>query len=260
MNNSVLPESFPNLPTALQKLQKLFALGNIDNKQLSKLLQDDPLLCANILKIVNSPHYGLSQKVSSINHAVLLLGATIIRGIVMAAILKKSFALDLSPYQITIEQFDIICALRVKFLKTWVHDTALDMQNLSSVAFLMEAGKIVTSNFILQRKEYERFLKLVEDSSIEEAERTLYNMDSYQIAAMLFKKWDFEDSFTDLIKAIPTPHTKEEKLLHVSSVLISIKGILTDETIEEALILANLYDYNITELKDAIKTIKSELL
>ncbi|MDD2358375.1 MAG: HDOD domain-containing protein [Thiovulaceae bacterium] len=260
MGNILIPESFPNLPTALQKLQKLFAYGNIDNKQLALLLQDDPLLCANILKIVNSPHYGLAKKVSSINHAVMLLGATIIRGIVMAAILKKSFALNLSPYKISIEQFDVICALRVKFLNTWVHDETLDIQNLSSAAFLMEAGKIVTSNFILQRKEHEKFLKLLEDSSIEEAERTLFNMDSYQVAAMLFKKWEFEDNFTDLIKAISAPQTKEQKLLHVISILIGIKGILTDETIEEALSFASMYDYDITKLQSAIITVTKELV
>ena len=258
MREILLPESFPNLPSALQKLQKLFALGDIDNKQLAQLLQDDPLLCANILKIVNSVHYGLSQKVSSIHHAVMLLGTTIIRGIVMAAILKKSFPLDLSPYKITIEQFDIICALRVKFLNIWIHDTALDMQNLSSAAFLMEAGKIITSN--LEHNHYERFLKLLKELSIEEAEKTLFSMDNYQIASMLFKRWDFEDNFTDLIKAVSAPRTKEEKLLHVISILIGIDGILTDETIEKALRFADMYECDTVKLKTAIKTIKSELL
>jgi HD-like signal output (HDOD) protein len=259
MTNILVPESFPNLPSALQKLQKMFALGNINNKELAKLLEDDPLLCANILKIVNSPYYGLSNKVSNIAQAVMLLGGTIIRGIVMAAILKKSFSLNLSPYNISIEQFDIICAFRVKFLNEWIKDVTLDAQTLLSAAFLMEAGKIITSNAILEYKYYEKFLKLLEDFSIEEAEKTLFNMDSYKIASMLFKKWEFEENFTELIAGILEPNTLEQKLLHVSSVLISTQGILTDETIEEAFNFANIYELDRIKLENSIQTIKQEL-
>jgi len=259
MSNIILPESFPTLPNAVQKMQEMFANSQIDNKKLIDLLQDDPLLCANILKIVNSPHYGLIKKISSISHAVMLLGATIIRGIVMAAMLKKSFPLNLSPYNISIDEFDNICALRVKFLNSLSKDVALDMQMLSSAAFLMEAGKIITSNLILQNNYNNQFTQLLQTTSTEEAEKNIIGMNSYQVAGVLFHKWAFDDQFTQLVAKLYTPTSKGQKLLHVIATLISTKGILSDETIEEGLKLATLYELQSDELEDTIKTIKKEL-
>lgn len=256
MSNILLPESFPTLPNAVQKMQEIFANTQIDNKQLVDLLQEDPLLCANILKIVNSPHYGLVKRISSINHAVMLLGATIIRGIVMAAMLKKSFTLNLLPYKISIEEFDRICALRVQFLNSLPRDIELNIPVLSSAAFLMEAGKILTSNLILEHNYLNEFTQLLQTSSIEEVEKKILGITSYEIAGILFSKWAFDDDFIQLISNLTTPVSKGQKLLHVSSLLISVKGILSDESIQEALKLATLYKLDTTMLKDAIQTIK----
>jgi HD-like signal output (HDOD) protein len=256
----LLPESFPALPNAVRKMQEMFANSQIDNKKLIDLLEDDPLLCANILKIVNSPHYGLIKKISSISHAVMLLGSTIIRGIVMAAMLKKSFPLNLLPYNISIEEFDNICALRVKFLNSLPKDVELDMQTLSSAAFLMEAGKIITSNLILQNNYNHQFSELLQSLSINEAEKLIFGMDSYQVAGVLFHKWAFDDGFTQLISKLSTPQSKGQKLLHVISTLISVKGILSDETINDALSLATLYELDANSIKKSIEIIKKELV
>jgi HD-like signal output (HDOD) protein len=258
MSSILLPESFPTLPTAVQKMQELFASSQIENNKLVALLQDNPLLCANILKIVNSPHYGLVKKVSSISHAVMLLGATIIRGIVMAAMLKKSFTLNLSPYNLSIDDFDKICVLRVQFLNTLPKDVELNIQVLSSVAFLMEAGKILTSNLILQHNYLNEFTELLQTFSIEEVEKRILGINSYEIAAILFNKWAFDDDFTQLVSNLTTPSSKGQKLLHVISLLISVKGILSDETIKEALELATLYELDTNILQDSIQAIKNE--
>lgn len=259
MAEIILPESLPNLPTAIVKIQKIFLSNNIDSVRLIQLLQEDPLLCANLLMLVNSPHYGLSKKVTSIYHAVMLLGTTVIRGITMAAVLKKSFPLNLSPYNISIEEFDKICNLRVKFLNTWVKEKNIDLQNLSSAAFLMASGKVVTSNAIITRGLSDKFQTLLKNSSALEAEESLFGINNYKVASILFNKWGFDDVFTNLIMAVTNPKTKEEKILHVISVLIDTDGILSEKTVQDALVLVNNYDLNIEAFKSSVQSIQLEL-
>jgi HD-like signal output (HDOD) protein len=237
-----MPDSFPTLPSAIQKMQAIFAQGEVNSRQLVELLESDPLLCANILKIVNSAHYGLPNKVSAVNQAVMLLGTTIIRGIVMAAMLKKSFALNLSPYNITIEQFDQISTLRARFINSWAKEFEVDIQTLSAAAFLMESGKIITSNIIVQNNYTTQFWELLKSHTIEDAEKILFAADSYTVAGILFQKWDFEKKFTDMIIGILQSQTLEQKLLHVSSVLISTEGILTEQTLQKASQLLEEYE------------------
>ena len=160
----------------------------------------------------------------------------------MAAMLKKSFTLNLSPYHITIEQFDQICTLRARFINLWAKDYAIDIQSVASAAFLMESGKIIISNIIAQNNYTTRFEELLLTNSIEDAEKLLFNVDSYTIAGMLFREWEFEEGFIEMIMGVSHPKTLEQQLLHVSSVLISTDGILTDVNIKKALLLLNRYE------------------
>lgn len=234
MNKIVLPSSFPNLPSSVKKIQKLFSCREINIPLLVNALKEDPLLSANILKLVNSPYYGLKSSVSSIENGVALLGVTVVRGIIMATILKKSFPLDLSVYGISIEEFDKICILRTRFLKEWLKDEDFDIQTLSSVAFLMESGKIITSKEIIKNNLNLYFVDLSKNSSFSQAEKKLFDLESYEIASLLFEQWEFEESFIKLLSNIQNPTTLEQKILHIVCVVISVDGVLQEKNIELA--------------------------
>lgn len=256
MSKIILPESFPNLPSAMQKIQNMFAQKEIDILTLSSLLEKEPLISANILRLVNSPHYGLRQNVSSISTAVALLGATIIRGIAMATILKKSFPIDLSPYKISIEQFDKICILRVRLLKEWLGDENIDIQTLSSTAFLMEGGKIILSHEIIKNGFLNSFEEMQKSLTIIETEEQLFGLCSYKIAALLFERWNFEPTFTDMLSGIFEAQTQEQKILHVLATAISVEAMLNEKSIADALALANDYNLNTEKLEDAMSIIQ----
>ncbi|MBF0283521.1 MAG: HDOD domain-containing protein [Magnetococcales bacterium] len=54
---------------------------------IAKLLAIDPAMTARVLKIVNSPFYGLSRKVENIRHALTLLGLKTFQRVVLTAAL-----------------------------------------------------------------------------------------------------------------------------------------------------------------------------
>lgn len=260
MNKITIPDSFPNLPSSVKKIQKLFSSHEIDVPLLVNALKEEPLLSANILKLVNSPYYGLKGSVASIEHGVALLGVTVVRGIIMATVLKKSFPLDLSVYGISIEEFDKICILRTRFLKVWLKDENLDIQTLSSVAFLMESGKIITSNEIVKNQLSSDFLELWQKNSILEAEKEFFGSDSYEIASLLFEEWEFETSFVKLISNVQNPSTMEQKILHIICAAISVEGILEEKNITLAVELINEYGFEQEKFTQAVKTFTKETL
>ena len=259
MNKISLPQTFPTLPSAVQKIQKLFAQENVTSTLLVSLLEQEPLLCANILKLVNSSYYGLSKRITSINHAVMLLGTTIIRGIIMASVLKKSFPLDLTPYQITIDEFDTICILRSRVLTLWMHEQNIDLPTLSSVAFLMESGKIIMANEIIRNNLQEHFTQLLNEHYVHEAEKIIFGTTSYELAAQLFAEWLFEESFIGILQGIISPTTQEQRVLKTLELLINTKSIMGEDAIQEALDFAQEHDMASTQLLHAIKSLQNEL-
>ena len=76
--------SVPPQPQIMVDLQFEQVMPNPDLKAISRLISQDPGLSGALLKIVNSPYFGLVNKVSSIQRAVNLLGSNSVINMVNA--------------------------------------------------------------------------------------------------------------------------------------------------------------------------------
>jgi len=61
-----------------------------DLKRMASVVETDPALSASILKVINSPAIGIESKVTSVSHAMNLLGLRSIMNIINAAFLKRA--------------------------------------------------------------------------------------------------------------------------------------------------------------------------
>ena len=66
--------SVPPQPQIMVDLQMEQLMPEPDLKAIAKLIGQDPGLSGALLKIVNSPHFGLANRIASIQQAVNLLG------------------------------------------------------------------------------------------------------------------------------------------------------------------------------------------
>ena len=67
-------ERMPAFPASVKKVIELTADINCNHKDLVRVIELDPVMTFKILKLVNSPYFGLSWEISSINHSVCLSG------------------------------------------------------------------------------------------------------------------------------------------------------------------------------------------
>ena len=80
----------PAKPQILIDIQKLMAEDEPDIDKIALLISNDVGLSSAILKVINSPLYGVNRKVSKIKHAVMALGLRGVNGLVVALLLKSS--------------------------------------------------------------------------------------------------------------------------------------------------------------------------
>ncbi|WP_373389583.1 HDOD domain-containing protein [Pseudomonas alcaligenes] len=78
----------PPQPQIMVDLQMEQFLPNPDLKTIAKLISQDPGLSGALLKIVNSPHFGLSNRIASIQQAVNLLGCNTVINLINAQSIK----------------------------------------------------------------------------------------------------------------------------------------------------------------------------
>jgi HD-like signal output (HDOD) protein len=66
--------ALPPLPEVVTQIQSKIRGGDVDFNEISELLIADPALVAQILKVVNSAHYGLPREVVKVQVAIALIG------------------------------------------------------------------------------------------------------------------------------------------------------------------------------------------
>ena len=66
--------NLPILPEMIQKVVSLTQDEKTTAKNLSDLISYDQAISSRLLKVANSAYYGLSREISTIQHAVVVLG------------------------------------------------------------------------------------------------------------------------------------------------------------------------------------------
>ena len=77
-------KSLPTLPGVALQIVELCQDEDLSLSKLAKVLGQDPALCARVLNIANSGAYGLRREITSLEHAVTLLGAHSVRTIALS--------------------------------------------------------------------------------------------------------------------------------------------------------------------------------
>ncbi|MFK2899680.1 HDOD domain-containing protein [Dyella jejuensis] len=80
--------SLPRLPEVLPQLLRLLKSENSDGTKVSKLIGRDPVLVGEVMRVSRSAHYRTARPISSLQHAVVLLGYDGLRQMVAQHVMK----------------------------------------------------------------------------------------------------------------------------------------------------------------------------
>src|SRR5210317_1386976 len=76
-------EDLPTLPRTVLKITELVNNPKSSARDLSRIITDDQVLTARLLKLVNSSFYGFPQRISTVTGAIVLLGFDAIRNLLL---------------------------------------------------------------------------------------------------------------------------------------------------------------------------------
>jgi HD-like signal output (HDOD) protein len=240
-------DSLPPLSNAAYIIESMYRSGidNINILRLVKVIESDAMLAANILKMINAPYYGFQNKIASVSQAVSLFGTKRIYGLIMQYAMRENLKADTSIYGFEESQFNDLCQLQSTLLMQWYSRIELrDAQFLSSLALIMESGKLVIAQEVVRSDYCGEFRKAYNEcESIEAYEKSLMDITSYEITALLFKHWKLEPLYIDILEALDNQE-KYAKLdvkvqnyvdeVDVIRTAINAKDILSDSAIDKA--------------------------
>ena len=121
MKNSIVDsiKSLPPLPKTLIEMQRVTADPDSSIADLSKTIEHDPMIVANLLKAANSPLYMFGREMRNVSQAVSLFGMSMTRSIALGNSVRKLLNVDMEPYGVTSERFAEISSQQAALVLKW---------------------------------------------------------------------------------------------------------------------------------------------
>ncbi|MEA1917984.1 MAG: HDOD domain-containing protein [Campylobacterota bacterium] len=255
-------KQLPPLPESAIQIESIYQDPDSSFNDMVKVLEKDPLLTADILKAANSPLYGFSREINSVARAVSLFGMGAIRGFALASIVKNSFSLNLSPYGISNDQFAALSKMQHALMSNMCmkkHRALLDV--LSPAAFLVEIGKVLIAQTIIDLGKEAEFKAAIASGDIEATEIEFCTVDTAEVSATIFDHWRFDSNLVDTIKSCTNPAGASEEnrlacqILQIVRTAVPVAGAITPESIEAAKALVTEYAIDEALFDEAIATV-----
>ncbi|ELC0673183.1 cheVAW transcriptional regulator CheP [Campylobacter jejuni] len=209
-------EVLPPLPDTVSKLRKYVseANSNIETMKVAEIISSDPLMRAKLLQLANSPYYGFTREITTINQVITLLGVGNIINIVMADSIRDNFKIDVSPYGLNTQNFLKTCNEEATFIANWLNDEDKKLSHLLvPCAMLLRLGIVIFSNFLIQNHKDKDFLAFLnKNENLALAENEFLGVDHISFLGFLLHRWNFDDVLIESICFVRTPHAAREKV------------------------------------------------
>ncbi len=223
-------DDLPAFPAIAFEVIRLTRDPSSTSKHIEEVIKKDPNLVTQVLKFANSSLYGLSREVTSLNHAINLLGFVQVENIVMISVILssiKKLPLHKNFNRDKFLEHSFGCGVTAKII------TNILSFNFSSAEFsggvVHDIGKVLLDLFTpdcldeILDNAYKKGISFI-DSEME-----LYGINHCQLGAKLLSIWELPEEIIDVVESHHAPDKAKNKLLssvvHVADLLTYSEGI-----------------------------------
>jgi putative nucleotidyltransferase with HDIG domain len=190
-------KDLPPLPGIVMSAMEMTLNPDASVRDLQQLISKDQALSAKILRIVNSAMYSLSREVSTVSHAVVVLGMRTVSSVIMAASIEAIFvrAKDLGTKLMSEHSWGTALAAR-----TIARRVRYENAEEALICGLMhDIGKpVMMMNF------HARYNLIVSEiykgnGNFHQSELLAFGYSHAHVGALLAKKWNFPPQLLEAV-------------------------------------------------------------
>ncbi len=198
-------EKMPAFPKSVQRVVQLTSDVNASAKELVRVIESDPVMTVKILKVINSAFYGLPQKITSIQRAIIHIGLNTIKNLAlsvaaMGALNPKNKA-DFNTQNFLLHSLTTASICRKLAERKGVASS--DCSDYFIAGLLHDFGKIIFAEFDPQNFKLALEKSELNQVSLHLVEPEFLGLNHAQAGKLLAERWELD---TTLIKAIETHH------------------------------------------------------
>lgn len=218
------------LPSIIHEIMEVISRKNSSAIDLTNIIEGDPALTTRILTVANSPYYGFVKKISSVSHAVVVLGFQEIQNIALSMSVLQMFDRKGSDFSEQLWRHCFSVGIGTRMMAKYL-DLKVDGKFFVG-GLLHDVGKIFISQYL--NESFQRVLSVMENNgnmySFHALEKRILGITHEEVGSILLNTWMFP---ADIVNAVACHHdptsSKDAKLfaicVHLADVLCTAKGI-----------------------------------
>ncbi|MCD6569265.1 MAG: HDOD domain-containing protein [Deltaproteobacteria bacterium] len=224
-------KTLPAISTAALQMANVLKDPDVDIKNVIRIVEYDPGMTANVLRLVNSPYFGGSYHIGSIQQAVVRLGIDKLFDLVVVTATHEVIDKPIAGYNLPpgeLWRHSVAVAITAKNLANNLGIVAED--TAFTAGLLHDIGKVVIGTFV--EKGFDRIDAMAKASnlSFETAERKILGVDHAEIGAAVLEMWRFPDEIVRAVRFHHRPGDVQDSVpvvdaVHISDVVCLMMGI-----------------------------------
>lgn len=256
-------ETIPSLPHIVMRIMEAIDNPRTSADDINDIILTDPAITAKVLRLVNSAFYGFPRRIASVTQAVVILGFSTVRNLVLTATIfdvfnhKNRVVLDreaLWQHSMATAVISRLVARRVRYA---------DLEDVFVGGLLHDVGKILLDEYA--HTDLKRALDLVasKDCSLREAEQMVFQCDHSEFGGWLAERWNLPPLLIESIRCHHEPAKALEAkevvaMVHLGNAMARMKKIGSggDDKVppvkKDALAALNLEPADLTGIIDQI--------
>ena len=241
-----LIRDLPMLPRIVGELNSALSSSRTNMRQITNILEQDPGLAAKALRLANSPFFGFSRKIMTVQHALTIIGVKQIHTMVVgySATNVLSCTCRLLDYN-AFWKHSMACSLIGRRIATGYRD--IDSDEVSNACLLHDIGQVILSCVDVPGDGPEDELQEGEDLLTHEQEK--YGIDHCEAGATLAEKWQLPEY---LVNCIRRHHDPVNKACVGRREMLTIANYLCHDLGFRGLTLVATFDKATTEVAQAM--------
>lgn len=216
--------TLPTIPSTVKRIFSLIEKPGITMDEVGRFVGNDPALTLKVLRMVNSAIYGFPGRISSVNHAIMLLGLNVVKGLLLGVSVFEM----MQKSMLGLWEHSTSCAVAARAIAK--KKGCKEPDEVSVAALLHDIGKVV---LLLQfPQEYAEALRDAKEKGvlITDAELLHFAEPHAMVGKYLFEKWHFPPNLVEIVACHHRPQLAtlvplETSIVHFSDILVRARGL-----------------------------------
>lgn len=222
-------DELPEVPHIALKAIHLLSNPDTAVSNLAEVISSDQALTAKVLRLCNSAYYGLPRQVTTISEAVMIVGFSTIKSLVLMITTQSTLNKGLLGYKMSAGEFwehSIATATISRLLAHRIHYH--EPEECFIAGLLHDIGKLVLNQSALPEVYKATNLYQKKNMPIYLAEQKILGFDHAEIGAALAERWNFPPLLVDSIRwHHDFSHYEQQTQDNTLPILVATANLLT---------------------------------